>query len=44
MIRESAEAEEQARRRAAQAASDALDPFYFDVTLDCKQQWNGEPV
>jgi hypothetical protein len=27
--------QEQARRAAAQAASDALDPFHFDVDLDC---------
>lgn len=31
------EAEEQARRAAAQAASDALDPFHFDVDLDCEE-------
>jgi hypothetical protein len=29
------QAQEQARRAAAQAASDALDPFHFDVDLDC---------
>lgn len=31
-------AEEQARRQAAQAASDALDPFHFDVDLNCADQ------
>ncbi len=31
------EAEEQARRAAAQAASDALDPFHFDMDLDCEE-------
>ena len=31
------EAEESARRQAAQAASDALDPFHFDVDLDCEE-------
>ncbi len=30
-------AEEHARRSAAQAASDALDPFHFDVDLDCEE-------
>ena len=30
------EAEASARRAAAQAASDALDPFHFDVDLDCE--------
>jgi hypothetical protein len=34
-IRAMFEAEEKARRTAAQAASDALDPFHFDVDLDC---------
>jgi hypothetical protein len=29
--------EAQARRAAAQAASDALDPFHFDVDLDCEE-------
>jgi hypothetical protein len=37
-IRSTFEAEEDARRRAAQAASDALDPFYFDVDLDCEDE------
>ena len=31
------EAEERARRAAAQAASDALDPFHFDVDVDCEE-------
>jgi hypothetical protein len=31
------QAEERARRAAAQAASDALDPFHFDVDLDCEE-------
>jgi predicted nucleic acid-binding OB-fold protein len=35
-IRSMFEGEERARRQAAQAASDALDPFYFDVDLNCK--------
>lgn len=30
-------AEQSARRAAAQAASDALDPFHFDVDLDCEE-------
>ena len=37
-IREMFIAEEQTRRNAAQAASDALDPFHFDVDLDCKER------
>ncbi len=32
------EAEERARHAAAQAASDALDPFHFDVDLDCEDE------
>jgi hypothetical protein len=36
-IQQMFEAEEQARRAAAQAASDALDPFNFDVDLDCEE-------
>lgn len=35
-IRTMFEAEESARRSAAQAASDALDPFHFDVDLNCE--------
>lgn len=31
------EAQERARRAAAQAASDALDPFHFDVDLNCSE-------
>ena len=31
------QAEAQARQQAAQAASDALDPFFFDVDLDCDE-------
>jgi hypothetical protein len=31
------DAEAQARRAAAQAASDALDPFHFDVDLNCEE-------
>ncbi len=29
---------DQSRRAAAQSASDVLDPFLFDVDLDCKEQ------
>ncbi len=36
-IRQMFLAEERARRRAAQSASDALDPFHFDVDLDCEE-------
>lgn len=36
-IQQMFEAEERARRAAAQAASDALDPFNFDVDLDCEE-------
>jgi hypothetical protein len=36
-IQQMFEAEERARRQAAQAASDALDPFNFDVDLDCEE-------
>jgi hypothetical protein len=32
------EGEEATRRDAAQAASDALDPFHFDVDLDCEDE------
>ena len=32
------EAERSARQRAAQAASDALDPFHVDVDLDCEDR------
>jgi hypothetical protein len=32
------DAEEEQRRRAARAASDALDPFHFDVDLDCEDE------
>ena len=35
-IRSMFEAEEAARRRAAQQASDDLDPFHFDVDLNCE--------
>lgn len=35
-IRGMFQAEERARRQAAQSASDALDPFHFDVDLDCQ--------
>jgi len=35
-IQQMFEAEASARRSAAQAASDALDPFHFDVDLDCE--------
>ncbi|MBN1978940.1 MAG: hypothetical protein JW918_16190 [Anaerolineae bacterium] len=35
-IRAMFEAEEDARRQAAQDASDALDPFHFDVDLNCE--------
>lgn len=34
------EAEERVRRAAAQAASDALDPFNFDVDLNCEDRPN----
>ncbi|MCO6433789.1 hypothetical protein [Nitrosomonas nitrosa] len=37
-IRSMFEAEEHARRAAAQAASDALDPFHFDVDLNCEDE------
>jgi hypothetical protein len=36
-IQEMFEAIEQPRRAAAQAASDVLDPFYFDVDIDCQE-------
>lgn len=36
------EDEERARRDAAQAASDALDPFHFDVDLDCGERASQE--
>jgi len=42
-IREMFEAEEIQRRAAAQAASDALDPFQFDVNLDCEEEEAAEP-
>lgn len=32
------EAEQRDRRNAAQAASDALDPFHFDVELDDEEE------
>jgi hypothetical protein len=35
-IQSMVDSEETARRRAARAASDALDPFHFDVDLDCE--------
>jgi hypothetical protein len=35
-IQSMVDSEETARRNAAQAASDALDPFHFDVDLDCE--------
>jgi hypothetical protein len=35
-------AEEQARRQAAQAASDALDPFHFDVDLSYEEEHEAE--
>jgi hypothetical protein len=37
-IRAMFEAEEQQRRNAAKAASDALDPFHVDVDLDCEDE------
>lgn len=37
-IRAMHRAEERARRAAAQALSDALDPFHFDVDLDCEEE------
>ena len=37
-IRAMHRAAERARRAAAQAASDALDPFNFDVDLDCEEE------
>lgn len=37
-IRAMFEADESARRAAAQAASDALDPFHFDVDLNCEDR------
>lgn len=36
-IQQMFQAEESARRSAAQAASDALDPFHFDVDLNCEE-------
>jgi hypothetical protein len=41
-IRSMFEAEEGARRQAAQAASDRLDPFHFDVDLHCKDRREAE--
>jgi hypothetical protein len=41
-IRSMFTAEEQARHQAAQAASDALDPFHFDVDLSCEEEPNLE--
>jgi hypothetical protein len=41
-IRAMFEAEEGARRGAAQAASAALDPFHFDVDLSCEDGPKGE--
>lgn len=40
-IRSMFEAEEGTRRSAAQAASDALDPFHFEVDLDCEEESTG---
>lgn len=40
-IRQMFEAEEAARRQAAQSASDDLDPFHFDVSLDCEDEETG---
>ena len=40
-IRSMFEDEEQGRRAAAQNASDALDPFYFDVDLACEEGSGG---
>jgi hypothetical protein len=37
-IRQMFTAEERARRAAAQAASDALDPFHVDVDLNCEDR------
>ena len=37
-IQSMVESEESIRRRAAQSASDALDPFHFDVDLDCEDE------
>jgi hypothetical protein len=42
-IREMFEAEESQRRATAQAASDALDPFHFDVDLDCEEEQTATP-
>lgn len=36
-------ADARARRAAAQALSDALDPFFFDVDLDCEETAANEP-
>jgi hypothetical protein len=36
-IQQMFEAEERVRRAAAQSASDALDPFHFEVDLDCEE-------
>lgn len=37
-IQEMFEAEETQRRQQAQSASDALDPFHFNVSLDCEDE------
>lgn len=37
-IRSMAESEEAVRRSTVQAASDALDPFHFDVDIDCEDE------
>ncbi|MBK8814442.1 MAG: hypothetical protein IPN42_02555 [Methylococcaceae bacterium] len=42
-IRAIFDAEEQARRSRVQAASDALDPFHFDVDLNCEDRPNRQP-
>lgn len=36
-IRDMFDRQEASRRASAQAASDALDPFYFDVDIDCEE-------
>lgn len=42
-IRDMFEQQETGRRAQAQAVSDALDPFHFDVNLDCADAESGPP-
>ena len=43
-VRAMHDAEASARQASAQALSDALDPFFFDVDLDCDEQAANEPA